>query len=142
MVKTKRNSGAKETRVYGEVHFVVSEIENNFLLDSKVMRTISEINKLKRLNVVAADQDSTYSLVYRYCAENEIDFFSKGLNLRNNPNCIDELLAAYQLRAAYSPKGTIPNIAYLTNSIDCKTLKVIARKLTDEGVKTEIRTIF
>lgn len=119
----------------GEVHFIVPARNKGFPSDARALDAISELNKQKPLDAVGTDQCQAYSLAYRYCVEKGIDFISIYQDIRQNPNCIEELLTIYQ-------KRLLPNIAYLTNFNDCKTLSDIAYGLAAKGVKTEIRKVF
>ena len=143
MTKAKKFKRKEIKHVLGEVHFIVPARNKGFPSDARALVAISELNKQKPLDLVAADQGQVYSLVHGYCVKYEIDFFSRGQNIRQNPNCIDELLELYQPKEAYSQKKLPPpNIAYLTRSDDYKTLSAIAENLDAKGVKTEIRKVF
>lgn len=142
MIKVKKTKRKKEEPICGEVHFIVSARSRGFPSDARALEAIYELNKQKHLDAVGADQGQAYSLVYRYCAEKRIDFFSRGQNVRKNPSSIDELLELYQLRTVHRQKKLPPNIAYLTSFSDYKTLSAIAENLAAKGVKTEIRKVF
>lgn len=142
MAKVKEAKRKKEEPIRGEVHFIVPARNKGFPSDARALDAISEINQKKHLSVVASDQGQTYSLVYRYCVENEIDFISKGQDITQNPSCLDELLNLYQPRVLYEPQKTSPKIAYLTNSNNYIILNAIAKNLAAKGVKTEIRKVF
>ena len=142
MARTKKSQSFKEQKTYEEIHFIVSATKKGFLSDTRTLKTISDINDQRHLNLVASNQGQTYSLVYRYCVKNDIDFISKDLDLRKNPNCLDEILGLYQPKIASEQYIEYPHIAYLTNFNDCKTLNAIAKRLAYKGVKTEIRKVF
>lgn len=142
MTKVKEDKRKKEEPIRGEVHFIVPARNKGFPSDARALDAIFEINQEKHLDAVASDQGQTYSLVYRFCVENEIDFISRGQDITQDPSCLDELLSMYQKRAVYEPQKTSPKIAYLTHSNNCKTLSAVAENLAVRGVKTEIRKVF
>lgn len=142
MARIKKSQSKKEEHSYGEVFLIVPAKKTGFPSDTRALETISEINRKRHIDVVVCDQGQTYSLVYRYCTQKGVNFLSKDIDLRENPNCLNEILDLYQPKTAFDQTKKAPNIVYLTRLNDCKTLDVIAEKLRDKGVKTEIRKIF
>ncbi|MBI2632442.1 hypothetical protein HYW75_05540 [Candidatus Pacearchaeota archaeon] len=142
MAKAKKSKSKDKKPTYVEFHFVIPVKKRGFPSDTRVMETLLEINKQRHIDIVASDQSQAYSLAYRFCSENGIDFLSNSEDLIRNPNFIDDLIDLYQKRSLDDPQKSHPNIAYLTSSGDYDTLSAIAKNLAAKGVKTEIRKVF